>query len=562
MTVKIMDTPPRTENGATLPNPPAAGFNQQLEELVKQAETAQNAPYKMLAIAKAMALIYKWNGDQGGTPQTWDKEPDGELRRSIMNRLIDAAARSMAEFSVTVDAEPEVKTLSQPWQDIPLPGDDGSLKPESLSPGTVLAAAGASQKVKGRKGSLLRAGGTVAGNHRAMEFINLLYRSYGLTRDQLRFLADFSKPLGAAAQHETSETIRLLEAAKMVSTRECDTWKNSQAEIYALTALGQHFYSLIHQREHGMFEPRSPYQLDVGLQQLYGLNQILASLAGSCRVASGAARIEELIAKQKIKSDWYNPQGNNQLIRLDWKPHGFGIAYGEHMRSVYPGQLGRIVVEERQLVPALMTEGNLAGERPMFSLARADGTAILPFVVEYDETGSQESFERFASKITAYVDLYNQPRYWQDYWHGRFPLILIVTSGTPRHMLEMMNATREHLRRLFKPKYPSDWWFTTTDWFLSAYHDYIGTFNNRRKPRPTCPRPEYAPLYPAQRGHIWLPISALGASPRDDTYTAVDALNVLITSDKLEEKEQAGQGLYRAGHSAWLNRLVGLPVPF
>lgn len=548
---------------ATISNFNPDGVYNQLEELLQQADAAQNAPYRMLAIAKAMAVIYKWNVEQGGQPQTWDKENNDEYRFNVMQRLVESASRNLAEFAKTIEAETDIKTLSQPWPELgifaELEADNAAGKNGKVSVKGVLEVAQTSQNIKGRKGKL-RAGGTIAGNHRAIEFIHLLYRAYGLTRDQLRFLADFSKPLGAAAMHETSETIRLLEAAEFVFTRECDTWKNSQAEIYALTAAGQHYYSLLHQREFGRFEPRSPYQLDLGLQQLYGLNQIIGSLAGSCRVATASGKLKELL-DQKVGKSWHHLDDQPVQMRLDWKPHGYVIQYGEDMRSVYPGQVGRIVVDEKQLVPPLLAQANLTPDRLLFITNKADGTAVLPFIVEYDEMGKAESFENFAAKLTAYVDLYNQPRYWPDYWQGRFPVILIVTAGSPRHMLEMMNATREHMRRMFKPKYPAEWWFTNVEWFLAAYGDFIGTFNNRRKPRPTCPRPEYAVLYPATRGQIWLPISALGANP-EESYKAIYGLHALITSETLEEREQTGKNLYQSGLFPWTSRLVSLPVPF
>lgn len=567
MKSKLSEVPARigdVPTVSTISNFNPGGVYDQLEELLQQSDTAQNAPYRMLAIAKAMAVIYKWNVEKGGHPQSWDKEENAEYRFNVMQRMLESASRNLAEFARTIGAETDVKTLSQPWLELGLfaeLGEESETSEEAqLTPAKVLEMANASQSIKGRKGSKLRAGGTVAGNHRAIEFLHLLYRAYGLTRDQLRFLADFSKPLGAAAMHETSETIRLLEAAQFVSTRECDTWKNSQAEIYALTAAGQHFYSLLHQREFGRFEPRSPYQLDLGLQQLYGLNQIIGSLAGSCRVATTSGKLEELL-EHKVGKGWHNLSDQPVQMRLDWRPHGYVIQYGEDMRSIYPGQVGRIVVDEKQLVPPLLAEANLNSDRLLFITNKADGTAVLPFIVEYDETGKPEVFENFSAKITAYVDLYNQPRYWPDYWQGRFPVILIVTAGTPRHMLELMNLTREHMRRLFKPKYPAEWWFTTVEWFLAGYGDYIGTFNNRRKPRPTCPRPEYSVLYPATRGQIWLPISALGPNP-EETYKAVNGLHALITSETLEEREQTGKNLYQSGLFPWTSRLVSLPVPF
>src|SRR5437868_12628712 len=83
----------------------------------------------------------------------------------------------------------------------------------------------------------------------AIEFVNLLERAWGLTRDQLRFMADFARPQGAAAQHETSETINLLVKAGFVTAQESDSWKNSQVELYTLNELGRNFHRLLHQRE-------------------------------------------------------------------------------------------------------------------------------------------------------------------------------------------------------------------------------------------------------------------------------------------------------------------------
>ena len=40
----------------------------QLEEQLDQAEKASTVPLRMLAIARVLTVIFKWNQDNGGTP--------------------------------------------------------------------------------------------------------------------------------------------------------------------------------------------------------------------------------------------------------------------------------------------------------------------------------------------------------------------------------------------------------------------------------------------------------------------------------------------------------------
>src|SRR5438128_1742708 len=71
----------------------------QLEEQLDQAEKAATVPLRMLAIARALTIIFKWNQDNGGTPLTWDLEQNQPYKQWIVQRLLEAAAFSLNDFT-------------------------------------------------------------------------------------------------------------------------------------------------------------------------------------------------------------------------------------------------------------------------------------------------------------------------------------------------------------------------------------------------------------------------------------------------------------------------------
>jgi hypothetical protein len=528
---------------ASTKRPTASEVYAQLEEQLNLAEQAPTVPFRMLAVAKAMALVFRWNQEQGGTPQTWDAEHDEEFRRKVLEQLLMATARNMTDFAaaVSVPNGEAAKSDQEVWQ--------VALK---------------TQPVKGRKGRPLRGGGTVAGNHMAVEFVNLLERAWGLTRDQLRFMADFARPQGAAAQHETSETINLLVKAGFVTAQDSDSWKNSQVELYTLNELGQNFHRLLHQRdasrpaaETGLLEGKA----GAGLQELYGLNQVLASLAGTCKVATSSGKLADLLNQARRRPAWYYRGEERAGLRLDWEDWRYRLPSRDSSRFIWPGAVARLVVDDRQLVPALLSRANLSPDQPetRFVFSRVEDNAIWPFIVEYDWAADNPNY--LTGKITSYIELFNTQRLWPEKWLGRFPVILVVSAGKPRHLLSLMMSVREQLWRSGRVRAPQEWWFTSTNWFATAYADYLGTFNNRRKARPAPS--ENAPLshYLAQKGRIWLPISAMREDSSEDLDIGINGLNFLLLNEDPADKELVASNLSEVGLGNWIERLVALPLP-
>ncbi len=542
-----------TEVAPSLSGPKPQAYLQ-LEEQLTQAEKAPAVPLRMLAVAKAMAIAFKWNEENGGLPQSWNLETNREYKEWAVDRLLEATARAITEFTeasgteaygavvtedITENAEgiETAKTIRQVWE-------------AALTP----------QAVIGRKGTKLRGGGTVAGNHRAVEFVNLLRRAGGLTRDQLRFLAEFPRSQGVASQHETSETINLLVAAKFAKAHECDTWKNSQAEIYTLTTTGQNFYNLIHYREQGGFQRPELYELNTSLQQLYGANQILASISGACKVATNTGKLTQLMYQSFGRSSWFQTADEQIALRMEWEDQNYRLFFRDNDTLFHPDAAGRLILDERQLAQVLLNQANISTHRneTKFALSRLEGNAVWPFLVEYVD--SSETAEAFVQKIIAYSELFNNYRAWPEKWLGRFPAILIVTNGGPRHLLGLMLGVREQLKRLIKPKQPLEWWFTTSSWFTAAYGDYIGTFNNRKKPRPPIDPSDPIALCLPEKGRIWLPLLALSAEPKENIQASLNGLNFLITSDNYVEKKKAAESLVKEGLDSLIDKMVALPI--
>src|SRR5689334_12707644 len=124
----------------------------QLEEQLDQAEKASTVPLRMLAIARALTIIFKWNQDNGGTPLTWDLEQNQPYKQWIIQRLLEAAAFSLNDFTkatgVKLDreratVETTLKKVEQPYP----------------TQSQVWEAALLPQSITGRKGTQLRGGG-------------------------------------------------------------------------------------------------------------------------------------------------------------------------------------------------------------------------------------------------------------------------------------------------------------------------------------------------------------------------------------------------------------------
>lgn len=521
----------------------------QIEEQLTLADQAPNVALRMLAVAKGMALAFKWNQDKGGTPHTWDMERDLAYKQQVLLRLLEACARNLQDFAQA--------------SDVPLEAGSG---PQGQPRREVWLSALTEQAITNRKGKgkRLRGGGTVAGNHRAVEFVNLLYRAGGLTRDQLRFLSGFQRPQSVAAQHETSETINLLLAARLATPHECDTWKNSQAELYTLSQAGQTFYDLLHRRDFTAPGQSRPYNLDLSLQQLYGTNQVMASLSGACKVATSTGQLRALAVEITRRPAWYYQNQEQEIgLRLDWEDYDYRLDFGDirgNNRSIAPSGVARLVLDEAQLGPSLLQQANLT-ERPdtRFAHSRYEGNAVWPLLLEYDWAADNPDY--LAPKVAAYTEFYNIQRLWPEKWLGRFPVILVVTAGGPRHLLSLMLSVRDQLRRVNRPRQPQEWWFTTVSWFTAAYQDYLGTFNNRRKPRPPVP-PEAGESHRlAHKARIWLPLSALGSEPPENLHIALSGLNFLILNEDPADKQLVATNLAEVGPGDWVSKMTALPIP-
>jgi hypothetical protein len=371
--------------------------------------------------------------------------------------------------------------------------------------------------VKGYNGKPLRGSGTVAGNHRALAFIRLLHKAGGLTLDQLRFLTQFSRPLGPTAAHETQDTIKLLRAIGFVEAIEQKGWNNSPTNIYILTPEGEVYQSLLPPSSE-MYQAQDHRELfqRADLGYLYNKYQVLASIAGAC----GSSNVYlQIYLQNEVESD-YDPT-ERRLLQLEWdSTTTLTLNYAEELRSqgtllqvnssvemtqakeevrLQPTALGTVVLEDPALSDLLMNQS--MEEVPVEQHSRLkpwcsyiDGgnestTAHWNFVLELDD--GIQSMEALATKVEYYSHLRHplNQKYWPREWRGVFPSLLFVTTGDCIRLLKLMLVLADRLKKAEAALNPSlgvvlpdlldGCWCTCTDWFKAAYIDYLGTFNKK-----------------------------------------------------------------------------------
>jgi hypothetical protein len=513
-------------------------FHQQIEDLLKQAENPQTQFSDQINnLFRIIVGMWLWNDQMKGTNCTWDKEPDREYANVIVRRISKLFQTISVGFSQhmlglnwineptvpdihqtpqitispanpeTADTEPTANPSNAEKTEEPKTKPINRKEAEKIALTTVTG-------VKGRSGKLLRGGGTVAGNQRAIEFVNLLHRSGGLTADQLRFLATFKLPLGPAAGHEVQETLKLLKSTRVpfVDSKEQKGWKGSPTSINYLTQAGEMYYSSLpaERRESRVGDAN----VLINLNHHYGTQQVLSCIAGACSLSS-----LDLIASFKEQTPAYEPSAE-KLLQLQWYSCvelESVVKKNTPVRTEYtssyikPDAIGTIVLEAEVLSNSLLHQAGLANvqsstpSKYAYVADPSGGTSYhWNFILEYDENTEDLNF--FSQKADKYIKLLNTDSVslWPAEWRKQFPAaILVVTSGGAVRALNMLLAVSKRLEDAKKqphsydktPKVPDNWLFTTTDWFKTAYAPFIGSFNKGAKLT-------RSPLM----GKVWLPL--------------------------------------------------------
>ena len=571
-------------------------LHQELEHNLHYAGVPKTAlSHKIAYLLLAMHKILDWNEQMGGTPDTWDKEPDREyvsarghqILRLLQTMRVEFAQNILGLSEITDPTLPNILQTTEVSQMVlaptsPINPDTAQTEPAAdpakakkteepkLRPVPVVNRKEAEKialspvtGIKGRNGKPLRGGGTVAGNQRAIQFVNILHRSGGLTADQLRFLTDFTRPLGPAAGHEVQETLKLLKSTRVpfVDSKEQKGWKGSPTSINYLTQAGEMYYNLL---PYESYKGRSgEANILVNLNHHYGIHQVLACIAGACSVSS-------LNLLTYLKS---NPQGDEtgveKILRLEWdscvelksvKIKSGPVRVEQSESFCRPDALGTIVLEGHFTEAFLVRAGlklpktkTMAppSKYPFISDPNGSSSLHWNYILEYDE--STEDLNFFAGKASKYIKLCNTdiPGLWPEEWRGQFPAtILVVTSGGALRALNMLLAVAKKLEeaRITLPgdnknkKIPDNWWFTTTDWFKQAYSPFIGSYNKKPKDKPNY-----------SNGKIWLPLPEVMQAM--DNKTPAEKKAAILSLDNSLKKEGKAAG-------ALADKLVGLPIYF
>ena len=179
-------------------------------------------------------------------------------------------------------------------------------------------------------------------------------------------------------------------------------------------------------------------------------------------------------------------------------------ASGQMLR---PDAIGRLVLENvaletemgRNMLAQLATTSNIIPDLPELTVSSTtptnssnpttmrerfqhEGFAIAnsnrvewPVALEYDR--KTELAEVFAQKYVPYSTLYNQsflstqacPILWQE----KFPVVLVVTEGNNKHLLDLMMAVKHQVEMNRQRHIMTAWWFTRLEWFKLAYRFYL-----------------------------------------------------------------------------------------
>ena len=555
----------------------------QLEDYLYYAEEATTLASRIVGFAKSVGEIFNWNANQGGLPEGWEKEENLKYKIWLVGRLTAAMYQILPNLE-TVCGVPHTapQKASQPQAEDatkPATADDTNsqkllskreiselaLTPFTLKRKLDTTEQGSTDSAKAEAEQTF----TVAGTPKAIEFVHLLKKNTGLTLDQLRFIANWEgdPPFSRYNARETEKAVRLLTSAKFISETKVLGWRGRVTKLYRLTPNGETYYTLL-VRDPGTKRPEP----QSSLPHLYGTNQVLASIAGACAVATSEGRLTNL--HKELNQGKLPPQygpAEQIAMRLEWESANFILPYNQ-TQFVYPDAVGRLVLDERSLNKPLIQQAGLAWENSdiRYVISKFEGVGVWPFMLEYDTT--EEELGVIAGKASAYTELYNAPiTYWPEQWLGRFPVILVVTSGRPERVLNMANAVRIRLKKVAPNlKKPEEWLFTSVEWFKQAYGPYLNTINFSKVGQAS--QAQARQLAARLKGHIWLPLTAIPMTDKESNQAPLRSLSRgrgkggkakpgLAELLALNAKAGVNTPSVTASQINWLDKLVALPIP-
>ncbi len=157
------------------------------------------------------------------------------------------------------------------------------------------------------------------------------------------------------------------------------------------------------------------------------------------------------------------------------------LVIGNHSsrNAIRPDAMGRIVYDTELVLPTILKAASIEAdsEEAEFTSSTSTGRHYWPFVLEYDR--ATETSEFFATtKAEGYTQLYNTIKTgWPLEWGSKFPVILVVSEGSPSYLLSLITAIRTQLIRLRErsPQHRQhrQWWFTCSEWFNQLFQPYL-----------------------------------------------------------------------------------------
>jgi hypothetical protein len=617
-----------------------------IETLVSRLEKPSKSISGRLETAGVLIdHIYRWNSQNGGRPNSWDAEKDFEYIQKVTGLIANVTLISLIEFLDSCNSSYDFSFLEQPEAtagdnpvtiQLPAPGEPiksptmpGQEKPEklkkepvpaqskvrpnnsysppapepasssmlstpshertrSLTAAQALEVARTKVGTKDHRGKTTRGGGTVAGNHRAIEVIKLLHRSGGLTLDQLRFLMNFSNPKSKSTTHELQTTAKLLRSTKPPFIGEVNQlgWRKSPMRILYLTQAGEAFYTTLPDGDKQGLRKHASHGKG-NLAHHYGIYQTLTSIAGQLTTTNQLLpktvnniqllHLPDDVAqtRQELSLDWRvdvtlsypaNPFVNNSSQNL-LRPDAFGsIQFDSELAAHFPNLFERAKLPTLESYEKLGVRG-ASSARHEYVWNDSKTIANWNFLLEYD--CNTEGLNQFGRKATAYAKLASEQykKSWPPQWQRSFPSILVVTTGGPVHMLNMMAEVTDKLAA-FEHKYgnqnnvlvPYNWLFTMVDWIKVEYSQQLGSFNARR---------EKVNWEGKLDGQVWLPLSVMLDLAFNRGVTGTSRERRAIIPERMAELRQhivdldkciKKEGRCSITNNLLFDRRVGLPI--
>ena len=309
-------------------------------------------------------------------------------------------------------------------------------------------------------------------------------------------LAGLSQSLRVQVQY----ALQHAQCVRLVSCQTVASWHNRDARqkkighltnLWSLERLGLAVYETQTRSKSNLVKVGAAYAHQK--EHTLGIQQTLAVLNMVCAVASSSSNVKDdetslAITPQLEVMAWatsirvrvgskrnvLRPDATGRLSLNGVSLESSG-AMGQLSQLTTAAHIPGVVVPTKNSSSGLMDTAAQEQRQAETFVVVNSSRVEWPFALEYDR--ATELPEVFADKYQSYAALYSQsflsnadsPTLWQE----KPPVVLTVTEGSNKHLLDMMLAVA-HLAATNKSRHRMvSWWFTRQDWLKHAYKSYM-----------------------------------------------------------------------------------------